>query len=234
MSLPARAGPASPSETTETLVRSGPGRFRTITPLYSTRNHHVEADSPHRRRAHPRIRPAIARDARAQGAGRGPRRPAAGGRSPSPGRPGKPERIRFVDVKHIKAELTLDTKKREVRGTVTHTLRPLHPYLKTVELDCGRSSRSTQVTVGPKAGPVHLHAARATRCRSRSTSPTGPAIRSTWRSSTPARPTAAPLRPARPGLPREAAGHLDPGRGRGHAPLAPLLRLSRTTAPPPR
>ena len=68
---------------------------------------------------------------------RGAERPRRGGRSPSPGRPGKTERIRFFDVKHIKAELTLDTKKREVRGTVTHTLSPLHPYLKQVELDCG-------------------------------------------------------------------------------------------------
>ena len=33
------------------------------------------------------------------------------------------------------------------------------------------------------------------------------------------------LHPRQPGLPREAALHLDPGRGRGHAPLAPLLRL---------
>ena len=39
-------------------------------------------------------------------------------------RPGKPSDIRFFDVKHIKAELTIDTKKREVRGTVTHTLTP--------------------------------------------------------------------------------------------------------------
>ena len=51
-----------------------------------------------------------------------PRRPFA-----KPGTPRKPERLRFVDIKHIKAELTLDAKKREVRGTVTHTVTPPAP-----------------------------------------------------------------------------------------------------------
>jgi aminopeptidase N len=85
--------------------------------------------------------------------------PGRRGRAASPNRrpfakagtPRQAERIRFFDVKHIKAELTLATKKREVRGTVTHTLSPLHPYLTKVELDCGSELKVTKVTVGPTA-----------------------------------------------------------------------------------
>jgi aminopeptidase N len=62
-------------------------------------------------------------------------------------------RIRDVDIKHIKAELRLDAKKQEVRGKVTHTLTPLHPYLTTVELDCGPKLLVSGVTVGAKATP---------------------------------------------------------------------------------
>jgi aminopeptidase N len=58
------------------------------------------------------------------------------------------ERIREVDIKHIKAELTLDAKKQEVRGTVTHTLTPLYPCLTTFELDCGSRLKVSRVTVG--------------------------------------------------------------------------------------
>jgi aminopeptidase N len=86
--------------------------------------------------------------------------PRRGGRAASTRRPfakaGTPrqaERIRYFDVKHTKAELTLATKKREVRGTVTHTLSPLHPYLTKVELDCGSDLKVTKVTVGPEAVP---------------------------------------------------------------------------------
>ena len=92
-------------------------------------------------------------DARAQGGGRnhgtvGERRPFA-----KPGTPKQPERIRYIDVKHIKADLTLDTKKQAVSGTVTHTLSPLHPYLDRLELDCGSKLKVTKVTAGPKAAP---------------------------------------------------------------------------------
>jgi aminopeptidase N len=66
------------------------------------------------------------------------------------GTPRRTERIRFFDVKHIKAELSIDTKKRELRGTVTHSLSPLHPYLQQVELDCGPQLKVSRVTVGPK------------------------------------------------------------------------------------
>jgi aminopeptidase N len=69
------------------------------------------------------------------------------------GTPRRTERIRFFDVKHIKAELLIDTKKREVRGTVTHSLSPLHPYLKQLELDCGPQLKVSRVTVGPKGNP---------------------------------------------------------------------------------
>jgi aminopeptidase N len=63
-----------------------------------------------------------------------------------PGAPRQQERIRYFDVKHVKAELTLLTKQKEVRGTVTHTLSPLHPYLKQIELDCAPELKVAKVT----------------------------------------------------------------------------------------
>jgi aminopeptidase N len=75
------------------------------------------------------------------------------GRRPfaKPGTPRQAERIRFYDVKHVKAVLSISTKDREIRGTVTHTLSPLHPYLTRIELDCGPALKITQVTVGTPA-----------------------------------------------------------------------------------
>jgi aminopeptidase N len=70
-----------------------------------------------------------------------------------PGTVRQTERIRFFDVQHIKANLSVDTRKREVRGAVTHTLTPLHPYLTRVELDCGPKLKVSAVTVGPKSTP---------------------------------------------------------------------------------
>jgi aminopeptidase N len=75
-----------------------------------------------------------------------------------PGTPPRAERIRFFDVKHIKAELTIDTKKREVRGRVTHTLSPLHPYLGQLELDCGPELVVTKVALGAKLTPCEFTA----------------------------------------------------------------------------
>src|SRR5262249_40757906 len=95
---------------------------------------------------------AIAQDARAQARGG---QPASPSRRPfaRPGTPRKPERLRFVDVQHIKAELTLDAKKREVGGTVIHTVKPLHPFLKAVELDCGKDLHVKRATVDPDRTP---------------------------------------------------------------------------------
>lgn len=73
--------------------------------------------------------------------------------SPPPGSPARPTRrpfatsdtphqtgrIREVDIKHIKAELTLDAKNQELHGTVTHTLTPLHPYLTALTWTAVRS-----------------------------------------------------------------------------------------------
>ncbi len=67
------------------------------------------------------------------------------------GTPQQAERIRFVDIKHIKVELAIDTQKREIRGKVTHTLSPLHPYLTQVELDCGPELKVTEVTLGARS-----------------------------------------------------------------------------------
>ncbi|MHB1559562.1 MAG: M1 family aminopeptidase [Isosphaeraceae bacterium] len=74
-----------------------------------------------------------------------PRRPFA-----KAGTPRKPGRLRTADVKHIKAELTVDTKKSEVRGTVTHTITPLHPDFERLVLDCGPKLKVAKVTAGPK------------------------------------------------------------------------------------
>jgi aminopeptidase N len=68
-----------------------------------------------------------------------------------PGTPKQTERIRYFDVKHIKADLTVDTKKSELRGVVTHTVSPLHPFLTEIEIDCGPKLKVTKVTAGPKA-----------------------------------------------------------------------------------
>ena len=64
------------------------------------------------------------------------------------GTPRQTERIRFFDVKHIKAELTSTPQKHKISGVVTHTLSPLHPYLTQVELDCGPELKVTKVTAG--------------------------------------------------------------------------------------
>src|SRR5271157_4660606 len=69
----------------------------------------------------------------------------------SPDTPRQTERIRAADIKHIKAELDLDGQKQEVRGTVTHTLTPLHPYLTSLDLDCGPKLKVSRVTFGPYA-----------------------------------------------------------------------------------
>ena len=71
------------------------------------------------------------------------RRPFAG-----PATPKHSERVRTFDVQHIRAELTLDPKAAEVRGTVTHSITPLHPRLTAVALDCGPKLKVRRVTVG--------------------------------------------------------------------------------------
>ena len=113
---------------------------------------------------------AIVADTRAQNAGGGPQAP-RGGRSPSPELRGGPSN-RTVDVKHIKALLTIDAQKREVRGTVVHTLSPLHPYLTRLDLDCGPKLRVSRVSAGPKAATCRKSPPRVAFCRSPSTAPT--------------------------------------------------------------
>ena len=139
------------------------------------------------------------------------------------------ERIRYFDVKHVKAELTLVAKQKEVRGTVTHTLSPLHPYLTEIELDCAPELKVTKVTSsaqGANTRCLQIHDRRRASSSSRSTRPSRP-----WRHPRPgdrllglARQRAA-VRSRRSGLSRTADGDLDAGPGRGHALLASLLRL---------
>jgi aminopeptidase N len=70
-----------------------------------------------------------------------------------PGAPRQTGRIREIDIKHIKAELTLNLQKKEVSGKVTHRLTPLHPYLTRIDLDCGSKLKISQVAAGPQAAP---------------------------------------------------------------------------------
>ena len=69
------------------------------------------------------------------------------------GTPRQTERIRFFDVKHIKAKLAVDTANHKVSGVVTHTISPLHPFLSQIELDCGPDLKVTKVSAGPSATP---------------------------------------------------------------------------------
>ena len=69
------------------------------------------------------------------------------------GTPRQAERIRFFDVKHIKAELAVDTKNHKISGVVTHTISPMHPFLSQIELDCGPELSVTKVIAGPNAAP---------------------------------------------------------------------------------
>ena len=144
------------------------------------------------------------------------------------GTPRREERIRYVDVKHIKAELTLDTKQKEVRGTVTHTFSPLHPYLTRIELDCGPELKVTKVTNARHGrSPVACSFATAdgklTVTLDKAHGP-GETLDLAINYSGSPEPGPA-LRRRRPGLSGKAARDLDPGRVRRHAPLAPLLRL---------
>ena len=70
-----------------------------------------------------------------------------------PDTPRQTERIRTFDVKHIRAEIRLDTKGAEIRGTVTHTITPLHASLATVTLDCAAELKVSKVTAGLKGSP---------------------------------------------------------------------------------
>jgi aminopeptidase N len=80
---------------------------------------------------------------------------ASPGRRPfaPPDTPRQTGRIRQADIKHIKAELFLDAKKKELHGTVTHTLTPLHPYLSTLDLDMGQKLKVSKITAGPHSAP---------------------------------------------------------------------------------
>src|SRR5262249_38709004 len=68
------------------------------------------------------------------------------------GTPKRTERIRTFDVEHIKAELTLDPNKGLLWGKVTHRIKPLHPYLTAIELDCGPDLKVSKVVVGQTSG----------------------------------------------------------------------------------
>ncbi len=91
---------------------------------------------------------AIGTSALAQDAGSAAKTPPARQPFARPGTTPKPERIRYVDIKHTKAELTVEPRQRRIHGTVTHRFSPLHPYLKSLELDCGPKLKVSRVVVG--------------------------------------------------------------------------------------
>ena len=202
----------------------------------SIRNDHARADSPFQRLVFVLATSAL----RGLGSESGSRPPSgrpSAGRSRSPGTPRREERIRYFDVKHVKAELTLATKQKEVRGTVTHTLSPLHPYLTRVELDCGPELKVTKVTKRAKGeGPRRVlvrHGRRQAHRHPR---------QSPWPGRDP-RPgdrvlgiahEGAAIRPRRPGLSRK-------GRSRSGPRARPRIRTTGfpatttpTSARPPR
>ena len=65
-----------------------------------------------------------------------------------PGTAPQAERVRTFDVRHLKLELTIDTKKSAISGTVTQTIVPFHPGFETVTLDCGADLKVSKVTAG--------------------------------------------------------------------------------------
>ena len=153
--------------------------------------------------------------------GTGSRRPAFA----KPETPRQIERIRFFDVKHIKAELAIDTQNHRLSGVVTHTLSPLHPHLTQLELDCGPDLKVAKVTVGRPGEAVLVrdqerqaldHARHGLRFERNDRR--GDRVRRIT-------VTRALLCRAGDSVPEEDAVLLDPGRIRGHALLASLLRL---------
>ncbi|APW62026.1 M1 family aminopeptidase [Paludisphaera borealis] len=80
------------------------------------------------------------------------------GRRPfaKPGAAKRTERIRTFDVKHIKAELTLDAAEKQVRGKVTHTLTAIDPNLSKVVLDCGPDIKIASATIGTDKTPCEV------------------------------------------------------------------------------
>ena len=144
------------------------------------------------------------------------------------GTPRQAERIRFFDVKHIKAELTVDTKNHKISGVVTHTLSPMHPFLNQIELDCGPELSVTKVTAGAECERPASSRRSTASFRSSSTRHTARTTPSTWPSAYSGSPVARALfrRPGRP-VSQEDAFLLDPGRVRGYAALASMLRLSQ-------
>ena len=87
--------------------------------------------------------PSTAQPPPSNGAGPSARKPFS-----KPGTAKQAERVRIFDVRHIKGDLTLDIKKSEIRGTVTHTITPLYPGLDALTLDCGADLKVSRVEVG--------------------------------------------------------------------------------------
>ena len=87
----------------------------------------------------------------APAAGSAPPAPPARQPFAKPGTKAQSERVRTFDVKHVKGEITLDTKKLELRGAVTHTIVPLHPAFDSLTLDCGQGLKVSKVSANGAA-----------------------------------------------------------------------------------
>ena len=119
------------------------------------------------------------------------------------GTPRQTERIRFFDVKHIKAKLVVDTENHQVSGVVTHTISPLHPFLSRSRAGLRARAEGHQGERGDQCGAVHVRRQASGSSRSSSTGLTARLTRSTWPSSIRARRRAGfILSSRRPAIPR--------------------------------
>ena len=231
MALPDRPGPmppvlARPTRPTD-RDRSPPGSARRPGfPFYSIRTHHVEPVSPDLHRSlDPRRRAPRSPTTPGRRPGAASPRPRPGGRSPGPARRGSPSGSGSSTSSTSRpSSRSTSRSARSAARSPTPSAR-CTPSSRRSSWTAARPSRSSASPLGPDKAALHLpprrrhagdHPRQAPRARRHARA--GHRVRRL------ARPRH-PLHPPRPRLPREADGHLDPGRGRGHPPLAPLLRL---------
>ncbi len=157
-------------------------------------------------------------------------------RSPNPDTPRRTERIRFVDIKHIKAELTVDAQEaRRFTASVTHTLEPIAPLSHTAR---ARLRTEAQGEQGHRRRHERSLAAssrpRTKSCRSRSIKPMGPTTPSTWRSVLGLARSRALLRLARAAYPEKTPRRSGPRARRKTRTTGFRATTIPTSAPPAR
>lgn len=65
-------------------------------------------------------------------------------------------RERTFDVRHIQTDLIVDVEASSIRGSVTHSLKPLDSGLKALELDCGSKLNVKKVLLQPGDQPCEF------------------------------------------------------------------------------